>query len=821
MAGSFIGTTPVAGVQQATVSGYPWHLQFVLDDRMAVLEDTVVHLPSGIFGHILGNILRKTKDEELGWNAALLLELTDCLTAAHIATAFANVDMRKIDSEDRLIAYALAAGLKGIDTDVARRVHTKLMLAQLGTNLAPTWEDELLSTLMAEEGDGAQAPILRSAILKSMTLANVGSLEDDLKSFERLAGVKVFLSLLTRLPRIVSQYASSASGSDMEQRANVLRRLAALLATMVVQPQLARLGVYLSLFQSPLFEAHISVNGVTNQLTALINRVKDYLKWDVFGWLEVCMAAHGPRADEHLGRKVTAFTMPLGCFRQLTDKARMGAQFTAVPSQSHLGDQMDTAPIDANTVVHPVLRDVGGVAEDVWVHQIATLYADVRNGIDSTLRTLDAMTDVNFALRVTAGGTPAAEIAKTALMPAGSLAGMVVPPPLTSKPDQLIPVVTAIRTADAQLSTAGSITRSLLLPQSFDHVADIRDWARFQKIRATGLTALADSAADAAQDLISNEVTGCKRTGVTLASVSFPLQLSPIYANWPTRSVPLPFWEFTAGAFLGGVQNGPVRPPTIEGFCDLLGVSPAQLQEVMDIAVQAGSSSELALAIACSLGRIGLITHHATEKEGLQALRDPQAPNSHLNFVFVDEAVKYVTYGSEHVQRHMLFGAFAKPIQLTSDGTYLLWPYSAVPMPGDILAENMAIGEVVLPNGTVAHPNQPAIRVPKPTGALWRNDSIARTANVDARSYALIALPAGRKFGAALVISLLLQDLGYRRFVPARVDIIDALLDTIEDAPSGVTPILLSGRPGATTSTRPPNTHLRSSGYKAEMGREL
>lgn len=792
-----------------------------IDTILALMEDTVIAIPDvsilTIFHDRLASCATALELQEE------ILTLANSLTeAAHIAQSMANTDWRKMSSVEMFAQMAAASGVQM--TQGSGLLYLLIHSAQMGDKFVMDWTRSKLSSL----------PVY-NVLLQSSAITQTTSLDTDLDHLSDLCTVRVVLALLTRWQSVAARFSSALGPQDMLQRASVLSRLATMFHLIRVGPTVAQTLTLWTLLTSPILERDMQIRFNALGMKMIQERVDQVRQIDLNDVTAYVGQAFGdPVKGEHLGNAVTVTRLPRGMWRAILGSSFLtnqiaGSEDTRYTPIGGVADPKHVTAIDSDTTVWPQL-DPNGLPslaswESVMHMQRDTLYL----ALEQRLTMLEQDVALSHARR---NVTQTKEVIDC-LRPHGHAVNPFVPCSSTD----LTPAIYGINKAEIDIASVGDLMRTALIPDSVEAAYsgrsfDSRDIARYVRARTAGLRKRMSILASAQGRL----------DGAIADHVILHLPLSAAYKFWPTV-IPLNLMEMCPPAYAGGAMTH-VFVQDADGLAKCNGTSLHRFRETMRANLnQATDKPGSILAVIYGLMRIGVITHHTQAPSAAESLATLNIlrGNSSLTVTGIQQGLEgqmSLTAGAkikgipglDHiwgiriaVALSKLLEETTKGIDLTGDGTWQLWPFTAMPMPADITR---------FQNGRTPPYSRPAGATVEETDALplesfsrelmniddaptaqrltWiKNNGWARIEGRDMRTLHVASYPAGIYAGSPYVVGFKVSmDATRLRLVPQRADIVDALLWAPEIMYSAEKQVTLRGRPSGKVITLPDTARI-------------
>lgn len=794
----FLAESTTIGEHDTLFAGVPLHTSALGDRRLTILGDLGLVIPSGLLGFCHQKMV-----EAVSWRANCNDLASKLIGASHVAKALVNIDWKRVD-RNRFPEIVAGANIVLNPLEI-RDIWNMLNSAQLGDNFVPQWSSMQLYAL----------PNF-TEILSSLKYTHPGSRDGDITGLTELAFNKLYMSIITRWPRIASGFSSlSTPAGDMERRASVLFRLAGLFMVLKHTSTYVKALVLHALWTHPMFQSAITARANPNLLPRTESRLANYALLDTGNWKLFITAQLKAVSGDHLNRKVEINRLPVGFWRTIVDKLGAHPKHSATPIGFHY--TVDATDISGQTTIHPLLQPVGTITPEEWEKFTTDEEPKIYNELDKVLTALEGDSDLQYLLR----DKSAIEQFRAHLNPLPILENVHIP----SSGHQLIPILVSTRVASDPLKTMADLSETAIINEQTATI-DARDIARFVRTRATTLR-------QRIQRLT-------KDTGEGLHAIFFA-PIDPMHSRWPSRT-PLKLMEMLPLAYLGRASNGLTRPATLEGFADINETSVARFHEAMNVAFEEEGMTLTKGGAIYALSRIGLVTEHekapseAEKLEDLKLLKAPKAFTLEGRLLSPGKTSAtgmkgHLAFSSTYIwgvdaadNLNMLLADTEGAIPLTTDGKWLLWPYSRVPVPGSITADT--ITTVPIPDiGNMGnlfpryHNGEAVGRLPLQLRAHPGNGDnggkrtwlpslgFARLPGIDGRSYFPFSWPAGCYEGYPFVLASVKTPLGGGlRFLPMRVDVADVTLWTTDELITAPQAIELISAPGATAQTVPPTT---------------
>jgi hypothetical protein len=800
---SFVGEGIKVGEFERLMSGVPLMNAERLDLKIALTSDGTIVIPSGLLGLFHQTICNGGPS----WRDRLITLAKACIRAAHIATALANVEWRRVDTVERFQALADAAGVKLDDVNTGL-IYNLLSNAQVGTEFVPSWTAERLSSCH-----------LYDDFLREVTLRMNGRLADDLDDAGDFTQLALCVSLLTRWQTVQAHYSSQPGSNDMAQRASVLSRLSALLHIIRVSGRLARIAILHAILNSVPLEISVS-RRFTPEAVAQINaRVQSIMKLDAFKWSERAAAFFATASVEHLGSKVTAHRFPSGMWRALVSDQRLaptGSAGLVNLAITPWGAGLTAHDINPNTQYEPQLTPIATPSVASW----ETMSAEIRDNVYITLMLeldgLEQDAELTYACRQASAVADAVHD----LAPSSLHVSKYYPASNTG----MVPIIVGGGVADAAIQSADDLTESALVPESAQtpdgSVFDTRDVARFMRVQAASL----------------RERITLLAPGQQASYVILPGTVSAVCGFWPTVSV-FALRELVPPAYLPG-SGRPTFPLTLDGLAQANSVSVRRFQEGMATNLSAQATDGARYPIVFDLTRIGVVTRHsrpvaADDRQAVlnwlrtgQALENPALVGNPQQ-VWVPGYDR--PYGID-VRQNLaeMLGDTFEAIDLTGVGDWLLWPYTRMPLPPDITrhgggrAPRLAREQRDLldQNDRRALPSEALFH--HPVGSVRRimasgeqqtvylgNRGFTRWTGKVVALMQFWSFPAAIYPGDGIVLAVRdAVDAGRTRLMPVRLDVTDVAMWTNNDLDSITQEAILAGRRTGATGRIPESAYI-------------
>lgn len=786
-----------------------------MDTTLALLEDTVIAVPDVSILTTLHNYIADcTKPADIRSTiATLAAALTE---AAHVAQSTAQQDWRKVKSVDEFQAMAEAAGLRLTKNGHGLKlVFDLISKSQMGDKFVGDWSRTRLTSLPVWD-----------ALLQACSMSVNTSLADDLNGLREFVEVRMTLSLLTRWQSVAARFSSSIGPQDMLQRASVLSRLATLFHLMRVAPTVAEVVAMHHLIISPILERSVLIKFNEEEgLKRIASRVEQARAIDINDTtLFVTQAFADPLKAEHLGNPVTVTRLPLGLWREVLNQPIIKAAVQGIEDESYspISGVASVTEISASTKVWPLLKANALLSLDAWETAVTTLRDVVWPRLNNRLDMLEQDVNLIYARRNASQTKEAIDILK----PTGHTINPFVP---SSSPD-LTPAVFGISKAEIDISSVGDLMRTALLPDTVEGADgttfDARDLARYLRGRAANLRPRLSELTSAPSGPPG------KNRGIA-DRVILHLPLSKANMFWPAV-IPLHLIELCPPAYAGAAA---VRTfvQDAEGLAAVNDQSLVRFRETMEANLEQGNEHPgNQIAVLYALFRVGVVTNHKRRPiqaellatlNTLRANVKPTCAAIDFDAALTAGATMKCVPGHDHawgiripVALSMLLAKTNEPIDLTGDGRWLLWPYTAMPLPYDITRFNNRRTPVysrppaVRPEMESALPIEPLAEelliIDTPEEAIscqWlKNSGWSRINGRDMRTLLVASYPSGVYAGSPYVIGFRSTVDALRlRLIPQRVDIADALLWATETMYSAERSVTLRGRPTAKVITLP------------------
>lgn len=823
-----LAEVPQVELGGVVITGVPYALPYVLDTRLALLRDTPIAIPTGLFGYAWQSLTTAGKSAPLqgafAWSDPLRVLLQDVVQAAFLAREAESRRWEKIFSPDQLRSLAESARLR-VEAGAIDRLGKLIDLAQRGESISPGWK---CSTLQMQ-------PIL-DCIAASVRCTSNRSLQDDLEDLKGVAESMAFLSYLTRLPSIVPAYPSSSSElGSMTRRAATLKRFAALLGVLAVQGYVVRVALLKVLLTSPFFlYTHLDQyhKGEIEKAIAAADRL---LSFDVTGWEARFRTTLGPVTCSHLGKAVENYRLPRGMHHWFEEKTgAVDVRFAKGLNRSrfNVGDSFVAEALNASTTANPLLMAAGVMKPEEWIAAGKEMARAILDAI--VVLTTRFNQDELFTLSLLEEGTETdAAVAEAKKALAWNIP--VHSPFVPASSAELAPISTRPFESDSPISTIPDVIETALVPYYLGN-HDIRDIARFVKLRASSVGRRVRGLASSIYALGNDEWMP-----VVLAA-----EVSPMHQQWTFYPVPFAYWELMPDALLGTMPNVKTAGLDVDGLTAVLGVTVSAFYEQNESVLQGDvlrpqSSVEPVVAMALSLARIGALTYDENpstkgeadilknlKKQGLEERSVTEASRgfvrAHLWGAWADKKSggKASTGGVEA----QAFANTEEAVPLTRDRKWLLWPYTWIPVPGPLQDKECVFAPLAEPvqygAGSVFLPAW-AMHRPLIAKDGWiRVREFARVKGLDSRSLTFVSYPAGLYPSSAVVMNFTKKTfrspagVDYIMLEPKRVDFLDALLTTSDVPPNLTSKVMLIARPGRGSSEMPPAATVTLAAFKAE-----